>query len=126
MSAFWEKAEAAARSARILLAAGDTDGAVNRAYYAMLDAAKAALEKVDPELAKARTHSSIIRRFGEHVVKPGHIDNELGRAFNETEELRRAADYEAGATGSAEAQLTVERLQAFLDAVGRFLERREE
>lgn len=123
MSGYWEKAEAAARSAQLLLAAGDTDGAVNRAYYAMLDAAKAALEAVDPEAAKARRLGTI-RRFGEYVVKPGHVDNELGRYFNETEELRRAADYETGLTGVPEAIATVERLKEFLASVARFLETR--
>ena len=37
------KAFRAAASARLLLEAGDTDGACNRAYYAMFDAARAAL-----------------------------------------------------------------------------------
>ena len=37
------KAERALASARLLLDAGDTDGACNRAYYAMFDAARAAL-----------------------------------------------------------------------------------
>jgi len=37
------KAQTAAVSARILLNAGNVDGACNRAYYAMFDAARAAL-----------------------------------------------------------------------------------
>lgn len=37
------KAMQAAASAKVLLDAGDTDGACNRAYYAMFDAARAAL-----------------------------------------------------------------------------------
>jgi uncharacterized protein (UPF0332 family) len=38
-----DKAQKALASARLLLGAGDTDGATNRAYYAMFDAAIAAL-----------------------------------------------------------------------------------
>jgi uncharacterized protein (UPF0332 family) len=38
-----DKARKALASARILLTAGDSDGATNRAYYAMFDAAIAAL-----------------------------------------------------------------------------------
>ncbi len=38
-----EKASRAVASARLLLDAGDVDGACNRAYYAMFDAARAAL-----------------------------------------------------------------------------------
>lgn len=34
----WDKANQAAASARLLLNAGDTSGACNRAYYAMFDA----------------------------------------------------------------------------------------
>lgn len=38
-----DKAEQALASARILFNAGDSDGATNRAYYAMFDGAMAAL-----------------------------------------------------------------------------------
>ena len=38
-----QKAERACQSARTLLADNDQDGAVNRAYYAMFDAARGAL-----------------------------------------------------------------------------------
>jgi len=41
MSALLQKAWRALGSAKLLLSAGDRDGAVNRAYYAMFDAAKA-------------------------------------------------------------------------------------
>jgi hypothetical protein len=39
------EAESALRSAKILLDAGDIEGACNRAYYAMYDAAHAALRR---------------------------------------------------------------------------------
>jgi hypothetical protein len=51
-----------AASAKMLLDSGDTDGACNRAYYAMFDAARAALlaskAPVTPEIAK--THSGLL------------------------------------------------------------------
>ena len=57
-----EKATQAAASARLLLESGDMDGACNRAYYAMFDAARAVLlaseAPVGPEVA--RTHSGLI------------------------------------------------------------------
>ncbi|MBL8510379.1 MAG: HEPN domain-containing protein, partial [Betaproteobacteria bacterium] len=37
------KADRACQSAHMLLASGDVEGACNRAYYAMFDAARAAL-----------------------------------------------------------------------------------
>lgn len=45
------RARRAAQSARILLSAGDLNGAVNRAYYAMFYAAHAALEHQGVEIA---------------------------------------------------------------------------
>lgn len=89
-----ERADAALRSARLLLDHGDNDGACNRAYYAMYEAAKACLLVVpggmEPPL---RTHSALIARFGLAVVKPGLLPLELGRAFNRVHELRLSADY---------------------------------
>ena len=56
------KAMQAAASAKVLLDTGDSDGACNRAYYAMFDAARAALlasgAPVEPEIAK--THNGLI------------------------------------------------------------------
>ncbi|MHB8253387.1 MAG: HEPN domain-containing protein [Acidiferrobacter sp.] len=56
------KARQAAASAKVLLDTGDADGACNRAYYAMFDAARAALmasgAPTEPEIA--RTHSGLI------------------------------------------------------------------
>lgn len=56
------KAIQAAASAKTLLDDGDNDGACNRAYYAMFDAARAALlvsgAPIEPEVA--RTHNGLI------------------------------------------------------------------
>jgi uncharacterized protein (UPF0332 family) len=70
-----DKANRAAASARLLLDAGDVDGACNRAYYAMFDAARAALIQsgapVVPEVAK--THGGLISAFSLHLVKTGRV-----------------------------------------------------
>ena len=62
------KAQRALTSARTLLTDGDNDGACNRAYYAMFDAARAALlaskAPVPPEVIK--THSGLISAFSLH------------------------------------------------------------
>jgi uncharacterized protein (UPF0332 family) len=47
-----DKALKALASARLLLAASDTDGATNRAYYAMFDAAIAALSWAGADFAQ--------------------------------------------------------------------------
>ncbi len=65
-AAYMGKARRAAKSARALAASGDAEGAINRAYYAMFDAARAVLHHIDPASAAAKTHSTVLRRFG-HV-----------------------------------------------------------
>ena len=55
-------------SARLLLEAGDMNSAVNRAYYAMFDAERAALGSVDAKLLKTKKHAAVIRRNGIAIV----------------------------------------------------------
>ena len=72
-SALMIKADRACASARVLLDVGDVDGACNRAYYAMFDAARAALlasgAPVEPDIG--RTHGGLISAFSNHLVKNG-------------------------------------------------------
>ena len=85
----------ASASARAPLDLGDVDGACNRAYYAMFDAARAALlaagAPVQPDLGK--THAGLIAAFGLQLVKNGPITIELGRLLKRAEEIRLVADY---------------------------------
>ena len=78
------KADTACASAAALLELGDVDGASNRAYYAMFDAARAALllsgAPVAPDIG--RTHSGLIGAFGNHLVKNGPVSKEVGRLLN--------------------------------------------
>ncbi len=91
----WNKAHQAASSAQLLLNAGDTSGACNRAYYAVFDAARAALltsgAPVSSEIGK--THSGLIHAFSQHLVKTGLVPKELGQSFARAHELRLIADY---------------------------------
>lgn len=111
MSRPWEKAQASARAARALLELGDTDNAVDRAYCAMFAAARAALRAIDPELDRAKSHATIISRFGLHLVKTGKLDAELGRMLNETQTLRLTATYEDDSIAGDEALVVIERLE---------------
>lgn len=86
MNDYWAKATVAARTPRAILAMDDADGAISRAYYAMLDASRAALESIDPELADAKPHAGLIGRFGQHVVIGCNLDRELGRILNTGED----------------------------------------
>lgn len=100
IDALVRKSRRALRSARLDLHDGDTDGAVNRSYYAMVNAAQAALLSSGvPEDKLPRTHSGLISAFGEQAVKSGKVDAEFGRAIRKTESLRlRAITQESSST----------------------------
>lgn len=114
-----QKAEQALQSARFLLDRGDTDGACNRAYYTMFDAARAALllSKAPVEAEVARTHSGLITAFSLHLVKPGVIAVEHGRALNKVEDLRLIADYKGDQVTLENARWAIEQAGNFLAAI---------
>jgi len=113
------KAQKAANSAIILLEAGDVDGACGRAYYAMFNAARAALIAANASVAEdmARSHSGLIAAFSLHLVKTGKFPVELGRSLNKVEDLRLIADYKGEAVELDIATWAVEQAQAFVKAV---------
>lgn len=113
------RATRAAASADLLLAAGDAEGACNRAYYAMFDAARAALLAADAPVPAeiARTHGGLISGFSLHLVKTGRVGTELGRTLNRAAELRLAADYRGEPIESADAAWAVRQAEAFIAAV---------
>lgn len=110
------KASQAAISAKLLLDAGDADGACNRAYYAMFDAARAALlasgAKVEAEIAK--THSGLISAFSLNLVKTGRVPIEFGKTLNKAEELRLIADYKGDPVEIAAASWAVSEAHVFV------------
>jgi uncharacterized protein (UPF0332 family) len=117
-----QKAARALDSARLLLDAGDTDGACNRAYYAMFDAARAALaSEAEPEAT--RTHSGLIAAFGLRLIKTGRLPKELGRMLNRAEEVRLLADYTGGAVEPQDARELLSQAEVFVRAVREYLER---
>lgn len=113
------KADRAAASAALLLQSGDADGACNRAYYAMFDAARAALlasgAPVRTEVAK--THSGLITAFSEHLVKTGMLPVALGKSINRVEDLRLIADYKGDPVDAAHAAEAVVQAEAFIQAI---------
>ena len=113
------KADRAAASAALLMQSGDADGACNRAYYAMFDAARAALlasgAPVRPEVAK--THSGLITAFSEHLVKTGMLPVALGKSINRVEDLRLIADYKGDPVDAVHAAEAVVQAEAFIQAI---------
>jgi len=114
--ALMAKAETAIASANALLALGDVDGACNRAYYAMFDAARAALLASDgserPDMGK--THRGTLNAFSEHFVKNGRITKELGRHLKHAETFRYVADYEGGSVELVDATELVLHAEKFV------------
>ena len=117
MSGFWSKAERAAASARILLAAGHGDGAVNRAYYAMYFAARATLERIDAKSAAAKRHATLIGQFSRLVVRGQGLDPGLGRMLNLAFDQRLVADYEVEDMPAEDATEIVEDMARFMAAL---------
>lgn len=117
-----EKAARAARSAALLLDSGDIDGACNRAYYAMFDAARAALLATGSDQASTRTHAGLIAAFGLRLVKSGRIDRSLGHVLNRAHEIRLVADYTGDLVDRELAAWAVEQSTRFVDAMRVFVE----
>jgi uncharacterized protein (UPF0332 family) len=112
-AALMAKAERACKSARALLELGDVDGACNRAYYAMFDAARAALlatGTADP----GKTHNGLMSAFALHLVKSGVVPVEYGRMLKRAAEIRLIADYRGDSIEAEDANLVVEQADAFV------------
>jgi uncharacterized protein (UPF0332 family) len=118
-----DKALKALASARILLEAGDTDGATNRAYYAMFDAAMAALSwaGADVEQSPPKTHGGLITSFGQNLVRTGKLPSEFGRAFNRVQELRLTADYLTEPVPLDKAKWAIQEAGRFVAAISELL-----
>ena len=127
VAGYMQKAQRALDEARLLLGAQMTEGACNRAYYAMHDAAHAALfatgHETPDELIK--THHSLIAAFGKELVLGGLIDAGFGRAFNKVQDVRRLADYSDEPPPLAEAQSAVEQAETFIAAISAMIARLE-
>jgi uncharacterized protein (UPF0332 family) len=117
------KADTALASAHILLDSGDADGAVSRAYYAMFDAARAAIEwaKLSPLRQEFKSHSGLISYFGLHLIKTGRLPVDIGRAINRVQELRSIADYLAEPVPLDKAAQAVKDADTFLAAIHVFI-----
>lgn len=116
---YLHKAERTLAAARLLFDNGDVEGACNRAYYAMFDAAHAALLASGASLpeAQTRTHRGLIGAFGLHLVKANRTSSEFGIALNKVERLRRLADYTGETILIDEAAWAVAQAESFVSAM---------
>jgi uncharacterized protein (UPF0332 family) len=98
-------------------------GACNRAYYAMFDAARAALlagkEPVKPEVIK--THSGLIAAFSLHLIKSGRIPTAYGKSLRQVDQIRLIADYSDEEPDRETAASSIEQANQFVQAVASYL-----
>jgi uncharacterized protein len=111
------KGHTAVHSAQLLLDAGDPNGAVNRAYYAMFHVARATLAQIGPEVGQTKRHATVIGRFGRYMVKERGLDPELGRSFSLAFDLRTIADYEPIVVDTSDAREIVSAAGKFVQAL---------
>lgn len=116
---YLSKARGKARVARELLAKGEWDDAVSRAYYAAFHAAQAALLT---EGQRGETHKGLITLFGLLLVKTGKFDRKWGKFLANLKDDREAGDYDALSwIDEATAQRAVHEAEEFVANVDRYI-----
>lgn len=119
------RARRSATSANLLFDAADMNGACNRAYYAMFDAARAALlvdnESLKPESIK--THSGLIAAFSLHLIKSGRIPTHYGKSLRQADQIRLTADYSDEEIDRGTTSAAIDEANRFVEAVSDFLRR---
>ena len=117
------RARRSAASAKVLYDIEDMSGACNRAYYAMFDAARAALlagkDPVKSEVIK--THSGLIAAFSLHLIKPGRIPTIYGKSLRQADQIRLMADYSDEEPDRETAASSIEQANHFVRAVASYL-----
>ncbi len=124
-ASYIQKAHRALEAARLLLGVNDTEGACNRAYYAMFDAAHAALwaTGVQELGAVIKTHGGLASVFAQELVKTGMVSAEYGRALSHVQKTRLLADYTADPPADSDAREAIALAEAFVAAMRSLVER---
>lgn len=81
-------------TAKLLLEHRKVRDAINRAYYAMFNAARALLRLLGIEV---KSHEGLITEFGLHIINKGMMDRKYGRMLRIAFEARSSSDYRIGA-----------------------------
>lgn len=114
-----EMARRAVEAAERSIAADDGATAANRAYYAMLYAAQAALAGEDVDV---RSHGAVHAAFGARFAKTARLDPRLHRWLLDAFDLRLLADYDPEWTLEASSiRETVDQAGDMIDLIERFI-----
>ena len=111
----WKRATESLGAALVCQRHGFYADTVSRAYYAILHAAKAALQLHD---VTAESHTAVRRLFGQHLVRTGLLEAEWGAAVGQSADLRIISDYDViRLFDEADAREACERADAFLTRI---------
>ena len=111
---FMDEARDRLAAAREIARSGHPGSVVNAAYYAMLNAARAALSERGEH---AKTHSGTWTLFSAAFVANGEFDQELSALARNAKDAREKGDYEAAPPSAEEAAEFVNGAADFLAAV---------
>jgi len=84
------KAQTFLRSAERVMSEGDYDSCASRCYYAMFSMATAALLTKD---LRSPSHKGVISLFGQHFVRTGVLESQMGGTINYAYDMRIIGDY---------------------------------
>jgi uncharacterized protein (UPF0332 family) len=108
----WRRATESLGAAQVCHRNGFYADSVSRAYYAILHAAKAALQLHN---VSAESHAAVRRLFGQHLVRTGLLEAEWGAAVGQSADLRVISDYDViRSFDDADAREACDRADAFL------------
>ena len=100
----------------------DPSTALSAAYYAMLNAARAALSERD---ISAKTHRGIWHELRRALVDTGELDADLAASVQKIQPEREQADYDAWFAPDEDARNAIDLAQQFLAAIEATLEPRQ-
>ena len=82
----------------------------------MYDAARACLSwaGIEPVRGEFKTHKGLITAFSLHLVKPGLFPAEIGKALQNVQSVRHAADYEPAPVPQETAEQALAAAESFV------------
>ena len=111
----WRRAQASLGATDSCRRDGHYADAVSRAYYAVLHAARAALQLEEIE---TETHAATRNTFGLYIVQAGYVEPQLGSSLRLMSESRIGADYRVHRVFSeADANAAYEHAEYFLSRI---------
>ena len=115
----WQRAREALGAAGSCRRDGYYADAVSRGYYAVLHAARAALELHN---VPTGTHAATNRMFGHRIAMTGLVESRFGSVITDLAADRRNADYEVDITfHEVDADAVYARAEAFLNRIRELL-----